>query len=366
MTYGIAKELLAQLGGGCSALTWETENGLHLWGRNFDFNRIADGSRITYLPENTSFYTIGTSLEGNLDESSQLYSKYAVLGTGSLVLQSTPTLFEGINEKGLMGGQLYYRKFAEFPEQVKQELLPLQPAFAMTYFLAQCRSVEDVVFHLKNKVCLVKAPILGAVPPIHWMFSDRSGESIIIESDKSGLNIYRNSMGVLTNSPGYPWHLENMLNYPGTRKPDFDDLKINGTRIEQCFSGSGSSWLPGGCTSPARFVRLAYLKHLCERGKTEIEGTSRMFRILQNVSFPLGLVSVAPDENLSEYDVGVTAYDYTIYTAVMCSESLSFYWATYDNPELRKVNLNELKGEKKILQFLLTEPEAMTIRPRPI
>ena len=72
MTYGIAKELLAQLGGGCSALTWETENGLHLWGRNFDFNRIADGSRITYLPENTSFYTIGTSLEGNLDESSQL------------------------------------------------------------------------------------------------------------------------------------------------------------------------------------------------------------------------------------------------------------------------------------------------------
>ena len=106
MTYGIAKELLAQLGGGCSALTWETENGLHLWGRNFDFNRIADGSMITYLPENTSFYTIGTSLEGNLVESSQLYSKYAVLGTGSLVLQSTPTLFEGINEKGLMGGQL--------------------------------------------------------------------------------------------------------------------------------------------------------------------------------------------------------------------------------------------------------------------
>ena len=33
-----AKELMRTLDAGCSALVWETEDGSHLWGRNFDFN----------------------------------------------------------------------------------------------------------------------------------------------------------------------------------------------------------------------------------------------------------------------------------------------------------------------------------------
>ena len=35
---------------GCSTLSWETEDGKHIWGRNFDYNRLAEGSQVTFCP----------------------------------------------------------------------------------------------------------------------------------------------------------------------------------------------------------------------------------------------------------------------------------------------------------------------------
>lgn len=229
------RALVREMNAGCSALVWETEDGKHLWGRNFDFNRIAEGSQVTYLPKGTSFYTKGTKIENNLEETDRLETKYAALGMGSLVLQSTPALFEGMNEKDLMGGQLYYREFASYREKVQEDTMPLQPAFVVTYLLTQCKNVEEVVEHLEHKVTLVNTPIFGSVPTVHWIFSDPTGEAVIIEPDKNGLQIYRNSMGVLTNSPGYPWHCQNLLNYGNVQAADTNDLEINGTRLRQAW-----------------------------------------------------------------------------------------------------------------------------------
>ena len=45
-----ARALLGDLSAGCSAVAWETADGGHLWGRNFDFNRIAaDSGKIGIL-----------------------------------------------------------------------------------------------------------------------------------------------------------------------------------------------------------------------------------------------------------------------------------------------------------------------------
>ena len=45
-----ARALLGDLSAGCSAVAWETADGGHLWGRNFDFNRIAADSKVTFVP----------------------------------------------------------------------------------------------------------------------------------------------------------------------------------------------------------------------------------------------------------------------------------------------------------------------------
>ena len=342
---------LEELNGGCSALAWETEDGKHLWGRNFDFNRIAEGSQVTYLPRHLPFYTNGTAIEGNLEERNRKEVKYAAIGMGALGLQSTPTLFEGMNEEGLMGGQLYYREFASYPAQEREGTVPLQPAFAVTFLLTQCKSVAEVVEYLEQKVTLIHAPIFGSVPTVHWMFSDRTGESVVIESDESGLHIYRKSMGVLTNSPGYPWHCQNLLNYGNIRNGDLDGIKLNGTKLRPCFSGSGGMGLPGDFSSPSRFVRLAFLKEFGVKGKDEGEGIAYTFRLFQNVAFPLGMVRVGDTGDLTEHDAFVTDYDYTLYTAVMCAESLRFYWMTYEDLRVKSIGLEELKEETSAKQF---------------
>ena len=49
---------------GCSALSWSTQDGKHLWGRNFDFNRLAQGTKVSYIPSGTEYYTCGATSTG--------------------------------------------------------------------------------------------------------------------------------------------------------------------------------------------------------------------------------------------------------------------------------------------------------------
>ena len=53
-----ARALLGDLSAGCSAVAWETADGGHLWGRNFDFNRIAADSKVTFVPRGQVFYVL--------------------------------------------------------------------------------------------------------------------------------------------------------------------------------------------------------------------------------------------------------------------------------------------------------------------
>ncbi|WP_195989058.1 choloylglycine hydrolase family protein [Clostridium sp. D53t1_180928_C8] len=345
------KEVLNDMNGGCSSIAWNTDDNKHLWGRNFDFNRIAEGSKITYIPKGKEYYGCGTSLENNVIKDTKTTSKYAAVGTGSLIIESTPVLYEGVNEKGLMGGQLYFRNFAHYLSEAKEGTLPLQPPFVVTYILTQCSNVEEVVDSLNNKVTILAMPMLGMIPTIHWAFTDRTGETIIIESDEQGLQIYRNSMGVMTNSPNYSWHRLNLLNYFDVRNMDYDSLDINGDKLEQCFSGNGAIGLPGDCSSPSRFIRLSFLKKYGVKGKNEEEGVSNTIHLFNNVAFPLGLVKVSETGDVTKYDRGVVPYDYTVYTSVMCSESLKFYWVTYENQRVQCVDLNKLLSNDDFIQF---------------
>lgn len=345
------KALLNDMNGGCSSISWSTEDKNHLWGRNFDFNRIAEGSKITYVPKGKEYYCCGTSLENNVVEETKVESKYSAVGTGSLLIKTTPVLYEGVNEKGLMGGQLYFRGFAHYPSEKSPDTMALQPPFVVTYLLTQCASIEEVVDTIKNKVTIISIPMLGNVPTIHWSFTDRTGENIIIEYDKKGMNIYRNSMGVMTNSPDYSWHRTNLLNYFNIRNIDYDSLEINGDKLEQCFSGNGAMGLPGDCSSPSRFIRLSFLKKYGVKGKNEEEGVTNAIHLFNNVAFPLGLVEVSEKGDITKYDSGVVPYDYTVYTSIMCSESLKFYWVSYENQRVQCVDLNHLLTNDEYVQF---------------
>ena len=229
-------------------------------------------------------------------------------------------LYEGINEKGLMGGQLYYREFAHYEDAPQPGRLAVQPPFVVYHLLAQCASVQEVVQQLQEKISLLALPMLGTVPSLHWTFCDRTGESIVVEPDGDGLHIYRRTIGVMTNSPSYSWHRLNLLNYAGLRDLDYDAVQLCGDSIPQCFSGSGMQGLPGDFSSPSRFVRLAMLKKCAVPGQNETDGVAKLFHLMQSAAFPLGAVRVSEPGHVTERDEGVSPST-TPFTRLCCARS---------------------------------------------
>ncbi len=349
---------------GCSALSWETQDGKHLWGRNLDYNRLAEETRICYVPRGTSYAAYVSDSEHGAAPGRTFTSAYAAAGTGLSILPDCPILYEGINEKGLMGGQLYYRGFAHYSDAAAPGASPLQPPLAVYHLLAQCACVEEVVRMLRQDFTLTGTELFGAVPPLHWAFSDRSGEMVIIEPDRDGLSIYRNTIGVMTNSPSYSWHRMNLLNYAGIRDLDYDTVAVCGEKLQQCFSGSGAQGMPGDWSSPSRFVRLALLKKYAVRGEDEVQGITNLFHLLGSAAFPLGMVRVTDQGPSSALDQAGLPFDYTIYTAAMCAESLRFYWTTHENGRIQYIDLNDLAPAGKARQFDLGRQADFVCRSR--
>ena len=326
---------------GCSALSWDTADGRHLLGRNLDFTGLAPGTAVQYVPRGIAYETCAGGGAG-----ARCQARYAALGTGLLLAPSLPLLYEGVNECGLMGGQLYYRNLARYAPAPRPGTAPLQPPVLLYHLLAQCATVEEAALLLSRRATLVCAPLLGQVPPLHWVLRDRSGETVVVEPDVNGLHLYRETVGVLTNSPGYPWHLQHLRCFSGLQDLDRDGPDVAGLPAPS-FSGTGAQGLPGDWTSPSRFVRLAFLRRYALPGADEPSGVARMFRLLQSVAFPLGPVRL---------DGPAPAWDAARYTAVLCGESLRYYWTTYENQRIRFVDLPSLLPRSEPLQFALEHP----------
>ena len=317
---------------GCSAAAWSTTDEKHLFARNFDHTGMADGTGVMYIPRGTVY----AAAEGGLKRQSE----YSAVGMGIKAGKDLYAFYDGINEQGLMGAQLYYRGFAHYSNDRMGKNV-IQPPLLVYHLLSCCSSVDEAVIALNDEIELVGTPLMGATAPLHWIFSDRQGKTIVAEPDKGGINVYADTAGVMTNSPPYPWHRLNMLNYVGIDRIDRGSAVFGGERVEQCFSGSGAIGLPGDWSSPSRFVRLACMLKYAAKGRNETQGVAYFMRLMNNVAFPLGLVQVTDKECLSD---GTPPLDYTVYTSVMCAESLKYYWNTYENPSLRMIDLTALNN----------------------
>ena len=75
------QQLMSMMNAGCSALSWKTQDGKHLWGRNMTSTGWRRQQNQLY-PARTSYYMRGTTMENNLREQERRTSAYAAVGTG--------------------------------------------------------------------------------------------------------------------------------------------------------------------------------------------------------------------------------------------------------------------------------------------
>ena len=319
---------------GCSSLSWQTQDGKHILGRTCDMFLLPN-SGPTFMPRGQEF-TVN-------DRGDRIATKYAYAGF-SMLVTNTPIFVDGINEHGLMGCLLYYPRFAHYGDYTDGKL-NLNPIYFMTYMLGNFTDINDLLNNIGN-INLINEKVAGGDAPVHFIISDRSGETIILEPDQTGLTIHRNTIGVMTNSPNYDWHAQNLRNYIGMQTMARPAQQLGDLTLQPFGEGTGLIGLPGDYTPPSRFVRIAYIKHLLDKPADEMTALSMMHNVLASVTIPMGLHKNA--------EGGVEG---TLYTSVMCSESLTYYISTKDNHRISAIKLGDIKDSAEIKHYNMPSSE---------
>lgn len=320
----------------CSSITFVTKDNKHLIGRTYDEFGGSE-NQVLFLPKDYTVFLQNGDTEG-------IPAKYSVLGMGVIntfrfIGIHTPILTDAMNTNGLMCTVLYYPHFAQYDTNSGAKY-QVNPVFFPYFLLAECATVEEVVELLKDVNLTTEKIVEGEDMPLHFMITDKTGESVVIEPDAGGITVHRNSMGVLTNSPNYEWHKTNLRNYINITDTPKNPQIINGYEIEELGEGTGGLGIPGDYTPVSRFVRVAFYKHYSPQPENEIQAVTQMFHVFSAVDIPEGAVKV--NDTLSEY---------TLYMSAMCAESLTYYYSSYENRRITAIDLNKIKDETGVKLF---------------
>ncbi|MEO8421729.1 MAG: choloylglycine hydrolase family protein [Hyphomicrobium sp.] len=248
-----------------------------------------------------------------------------------------PVATDGLNEKGLGFGALYLPAEAKYQEvTASDQAKALSNASFGAWVLGNFENVDEVKAALGGVVVWGETvPQLGSYAPLHYAVHDASGKSIVIEYVEGKLHVYDNDVGVLTNSPTYPWHIENLRNYANLTPVNAKPVKIGNINYAGMGQGSGLRGLPGDPTPPSRFVMAAATAYLADKPKDAAEALILAEHLIDRVDIPKGLVR--------DYtNGGKPLGDYTQWTTFRDHANKVYYWKTYNDPSLKSVDLKTL------------------------
>lgn len=320
----------------CTAICFTS--GDHYFGRNLDLEYALDEA-VTIAPRGFPF---------PFRRMPEMKSHLAMIGVATTV-DGYPLYYDATNEAGLSMAGLNFPGFAYFPPEAP-DLDNVPPFEFIPYILGQCATIPQAR-RLLARLNLAALPFSEALPlsPLHWLIASRE-EAIVVEPTADGLCIHDNPVGVLTNSPPFPYHLTNLSNYralcTGTPDNRFDptlDLPVYSR-------GMGGLGLPGDLSSPSRFVRAAFMKAHSLYGESELERVTQFFHILSSVHHVRGSVMVEDRPEI------------TVYSSCCNTDQGIYYYTTYENSQITAVSMRkaDLDGHALTAYPLLRKQQIRT------
>lgn len=309
----------------CTAISYMTE--CHYFGRNLDLER-GYGERVVVTPRRFPFAFRHLPL---------CASHFAMIGMAA-VAEGIPLYFEATNEKGLSAAALNFpdNAFYGVVEEGRENLAPFE---LIPYLLGCCEGLSDVKRTLGN-LNVVDESFNAKLPvsPLHFLIADRAG-ALTLECTREGMRVYDNPFGVLTNNPPFPFHVSNMENYMALHSGAAENRISRGLPLGNYSLGLGAFGLPGDFSSASRFVRAVFVKENSVASGEE-ESVNQFFHVLSSVAMPRGCVLVASGE-----------YEYTRYSSCCNTDRQIYYYTTYENRAVRRVDLHttDLEGERLVI-----------------
>lgn len=321
----------------CTSMIFKAIDGTSIYARTMEWGATDLKSELVMVPRGTSFAPVlGAGITGMAWKNT-----YGFVGVNA---SNLPYATDGMNEAGLTFGALYYPGFAEYqPPEADKQSISIGSVDMGNYLLGNFKTVEEIKQTLPKVRVIRNLEIekaFGAPIPLHYVVSDASGASIVIEYTKGVLAITDNKVGVMTNSPSYDWHLLNLRNYTNLKPMDDRPHDINGVSLAPFGAGSGMLGLPGDFTPPSRFVRATAFVGSMLPVKTSAEAVDAASTMLNNFDIPKGLVREG--KKADDYVLGFTQWSVIADT----HNKVYYYWTMY-NRRLRSVDLTKIDFNAK-------------------
>ena len=148
----------------------------------------------------------------------------------------------------------------------------------------------------------------------------------------------------MSNSPAFDWHMTNLRNYVSFSPVNRPPLDLGSVKVLGFGQGSGMLGIPGDFTPPSRFIRAVAYSASVLPAKTGSEAVLQAFHILNNFDIPKGATrEAAKDEH------GNIVADYTLWTSVIDLRAKRFYFRTYENSQIRSVDLAAMPLDGKAI-----------------
>ena len=328
----------------CTGISLKAKDGSIIFARTIEDSHNDLYSEYVVIPRGQKLFSYTPTGEKGLE----FTAKYGVLG---LSVVQKEFIAEGINERGLETGLFFFPGYGAYapytPDKRKISVGDLQ---LNQWMLSQFATVNEVIEGLK------KVRVVGLEPNsvVHYRIGDASGRQVVLEFVDGKAHFYENTVGVLTNAPGFEWHLTNLNNYINLVPGDAAEQSLNLQALKATGHNSGFLGLPGDATPPSRFVRAAFFCATAPKMETAFECITQAFHLLNNFDIPIGIeIAKGGKTKLPSATQWTSAIDLT--------NRIVFYKTAY-NSNIRCIDLKTIDFENVGYQsFTLDELRAQPI-----
>lgn len=315
----------------CTGVTFVAEDGSRILARTTDWAGAVLSTHYVIVPRGHQH--VGLTPKGN--NGLRFVSKY---GYVAIAVENEDFMIEGLNEKGLSAGLFFFPGFGHYlPYEERYAAQSLSDMQLVGWILANYSSVQEVIDNFDQIRVVGLSP---EIQTVHWRIADKSGRQVVLEIVEGKAHFHENKLGVITNAPGFEWHMTNLSNYVNLSGGTVHNKHFgHGVSVDAIGAGSGLLGLPGDPTPASRFVRAAFFSTTAPRTQTGHETVVLSFHILNSFDIPLGA-----ERTRIEMPKGLIS-------ATQCTTSADltngkFYFRTCWNQEIRCIDLQEIRFDK--------------------
>ncbi len=312
----------------CTGIALSAADGSYIQARTIEWSRGALESEYVVIPR-------GQRLVSYTPSGANGFAFEARYGVAGLSVVQKEFIAEGINEAGLSCGLFFFPHYGGYenydPTHNDLTVVDLQ---LTAWMLSQFATIDEV----KTSIGSIHVVGLDTDAVVHWRIGEPSGRQVVLEIVDGVPHFYDNEIGVLTNAPGFEWHLTNLNNYINLFPGDAPDRVLGGMTLRPTGSNSGFLGLPGDATPPSRFVRAAFYRAVAPRRATALETVLQCFHLLNNFDVPIGIEH--PEGQVPDIPSA------TQWTSAVDLTNRRIYYKTAYNSTIRCIDLAEIDFAK--------------------